>query len=52
VPGKTGQGARGSRHRLARKLFYGQRGELRQRYREGQEDQLSALGLVLNAAGG
>jgi TnpA family transposase len=38
-----------SRHRLARKLFYGQRGELRQRYREGQEDQLSALGLVLNA---
>jgi TnpA family transposase len=38
-----------SRHRLARKIFYGQRGELRQRYREGQEDQLSALGLVLNA---
>lgn len=38
-----------SRHRLARKLFFGQRGELRQRYREGQEDQLSALGLVLNA---
>jgi hypothetical protein len=25
-----------------------QRGELRQRYREGQEDQLSALGLVVN----
>ena len=25
------------------------RGELRQRYREGQEDQLSALGLVVNA---
>jgi TnpA family transposase len=37
------------RHRLARKLFHGQRGELRQRYREGQEDQLGALGLVLNA---
>lgn len=37
-----------SRHRLARKLFHGQRGELRQRYREGQEDQLSALGLLLN----
>ena len=36
------------RHRLARTLFHGQRGELRQRYREGQEDQLSALGLVLN----
>ena len=34
---------------MARKIFYGQRGELRQRYREGQEDQLGALGLVLNA---
>jgi hypothetical protein len=39
-----------SRHRLARKIFHGQRGELRQAYREGQEDQLGALGLVLNAA--
>jgi Tn3 transposase DDE domain len=38
-----------SRHRLARKLFFGQRGELRQRYQEGMEDQLGALGLVLNA---
>jgi TnpA family transposase len=38
-----------SRHRLARKCFHGQRGELRQRYREGQEDQLGALGLVVNA---
>ena len=38
-----------SRHRLARKIFHGQRGELRQRYRQGQEDQLGALGLVLNA---
>ena len=37
------------RHRLARKCFHGQRGELRQRYREGQEDQLGALGLVVNA---
>jgi TnpA family transposase len=37
------------RHRLARVVFYGQRGELRQRYREGQEDQLHALGLVVNA---
>lgn len=36
------------RHRLARWLFHGQRGELRQRYREGQEDQLGALGLVMN----
>jgi TnpA family transposase len=38
-----------SRHRLARKIFHGQRGELRQAYREGQEDQLGALGIVLNA---
>jgi TnpA family transposase len=36
------------RNRLARIVFYGQRGELRQRYREGQEDQLGALGLVVN----
>ena len=28
------------RHRLGRTVFHGQRGELRQRYREGQEDQL------------
>jgi TnpA family transposase len=36
------------RHSLARDLFHGKRGELHQRYREGQEDQLSALGLVVN----
>ena len=36
------------RHSLARAVFHGRRGEVRQRYREGQEDQLSALGLVLN----
>jgi TnpA family transposase len=36
------------RHQLSRSMFHGQRGELRQRYREGQEDQLSALGLVVN----
>lgn len=36
------------RHSLARMIFHGKRGELRQRYREGQEDQLGALGLVLN----
>lgn len=36
------------RHSLARALFHGRRGELRQRYREGQEDQLGALGLVVN----
>jgi TnpA family transposase len=33
------------RHRLARAVFYGQRGELRQRYREGQEDQLGGVGV-------
>ncbi|MGB3544171.1 Tn3 family transposase [Rubrivirga sp.] len=38
-----------SRHKLARTVFHGQRGEVRKRYREGQEDQLSALGLVVNA---
>ena len=37
-----------SRHQLARAVFHGKRGELRQRYREGQEDQLGALGLVVN----
>jgi TnpA family transposase len=36
------------RHSLARDVFHGKRGELYQRYREGQEDQLSALGLVVN----
>ncbi len=36
------------RHAVVRVIFHGQRGELRQRYREGQEDQLGALGLVLN----
>lgn len=37
-----------SRHSLARALFYGRRGEVRQRYREGQEEQLGTLGLVVN----
>jgi len=41
---KRGEG----RHQLARAVFHGKRGELRQRYREGQEDQLGALGLVVN----
>jgi len=36
------------RHSLARAVFHGKRGELRQQDREGQEDQLGALGLVLN----
>lgn len=34
---------------VARAICYGQRGEIRKRYREGQEDQLGALGLVTNA---
>ena len=29
-------------------MFHGKRGELRQRYCEGQEDQLGSLGLVVN----
>jgi hypothetical protein len=37
------------RHSLARAVFHGRRGELRRAYREGQEDQLDTLGLVLNA---
>ena len=36
------------RHSVARVVFHGKRGELRQHYREGQEDQLGALGLVVN----
>ena len=36
------------RHHVARTLFHGRRGEMRKSYREGQEDQLGALGLVLN----
>ncbi len=35
-------------HAVARAICYGQRGEIRKRYREGQEDQLGALGLVTN----
>ena len=37
------------RHRLARKICHGGDGQIRQPYREGQEDQLAALGLVVNA---
>jgi TnpA family transposase len=31
-----------------RVIFHGRLGEVWQRYRQGQEDQLGALGLVLN----
>ena len=36
------------RHRLARRVCHGNRGELAAGYREGQEDTLGALGLILN----
>jgi TnpA family transposase len=38
-----------SRHRLARVICHGKRGQIQQAYRDGQEDQLASLGLVLNA---
>ncbi len=37
------------RHDLARVICHGRCGEIRKRYREGQEDQLGALGLITNA---
>ncbi|MDM4719153.1 transposase [Micromonospora sp. WMMA1363] len=37
-----------SRHSLARHVFHGRKGELHRAYTEGMEDQLGALGLVLN----
>ena len=37
------------RHRLARRVCYGDRGEIRKVYRQEQEEQLGALGLTLNA---
>jgi len=37
------------RHKVARTICHGKRGEIRKAYREGQEDQLGALGLVTNA---
>jgi Transposase and inactivated derivatives, TnpA family len=38
-----------SRHKLARDVCHGQRGTVHQAYRDGMEDQLGVLGLVLNA---
>jgi TnpA family transposase len=37
------------RHRLARRVCHGERGEIRKAYRQEQEEQLGALGLTLNA---
>lgn len=36
------------RHRLANAIRFDREGKMYQKYREGQEDQLNALGLVLN----
>jgi len=38
-----------SRHDLARQICHGRDAELRQPYRQGEEEQLGALGLVVNA---
>jgi TnpA family transposase len=38
-----------SRHTMARAICHGKRGRIQQPMRQGQEDQLAALGLVLNA---
>jgi TnpA family transposase len=37
------------RHRLGRRIHLGERGEIRSPLRQGQEEQLGALGLALNA---
>jgi TnpA family transposase len=37
------------RHRLGRRIYPGERGEIRSALREGQEEQLGSLGLALNA---
>jgi TnpA family transposase len=38
-----------SRHSLARDICHGKKGTIHQAYRDGMEDQLGSLGLVLNA---
>lgn len=38
-----------SRHMLARDICHGRKGTIHQAYRDGMEDQLGALGVVLNA---
>lgn len=40
---------KGGKISVARAICLGQRGEIRKRYREGQEDPLGSLGLVTNA---
>ena len=46
TPWQLNQGE--GRHSVARAVFHGKCGELRQQYREGIEGQSGALGLVLN----
>ncbi|HIE56047.1 MAG TPA: hypothetical protein EYP90_12870 [Chromatiaceae bacterium] len=36
------------RHQLARAVFHGGRGQVWKKYQDGQEDQLSALGMIVN----
>lgn len=38
-----------SRHFVARTICHGRKGEIRRRYRDGQENQLGTLGLITNA---
>ncbi|MGB8946635.1 MAG: Tn3 family transposase [Streptomyces sp.] len=38
-----------SRHKLAREICHGKKGTIHQAHRDGMEDQLGSLGLVLNA---
>jgi len=45
---KTVRNLQEGRHALAQRIFHGKKGELHQRYHEGMEDQLGALGLVVN----
>ena len=37
-----------SRGRMGRAVYHGHKGEMREKYRSGMEDQLGALGLVVN----
>jgi TnpA family transposase len=46
--GKTQSNLTEGRHDLARTIDHGRKGEMTRGYYEGMEDQLSALGLVLN----
>ncbi|MCU0299747.1 MAG: Tn3 family transposase, partial [Candidatus Nanopelagicales bacterium] len=45
---KTMRNLQEGRHDLARHLFHGRKGQLRESYRQGMEEQMGALGLVLN----